>query len=427
MLMNSVIVFGDSLSDIGRKWTTKSGKTAIKTNQMFVSPNGRFSDCRNWTDFMVEAATGRSLVVNSASGTIALSKMHINLSEDSVFDCNNPFQYANYAEGGACGDTPASKSAFLGTFKGQVDWFEEDLKKTNLTLGNTLFIAWFGANDLYTAERKPEQMHLVAEAVANTQRNRLVRIAAKYQGTARFVFVNLARALTSVRYTRMLMEAETALNTALKIGRAVPTQARASNLWHAQQSLNAAANTGLTPSYLNANARALKSLQDKVALVKKLETGVMNYNTHLALKVTGNNDALAEIGNVISEETIARLVEGNFGLKDGAKGIRSAHVGSSGYDTSVKQHTTTIDEVHPTDQMYKVIWEEIYETLKRANLTFGNLVGTPMPSTLATLSGPSAAVRGKFNKALNQMTRPRAIDRQNFNAVMAQLKDSQAQ
>jgi hypothetical protein len=35
---------------------------ATSTNQMYVSSSGRFSDCRNWTDYMIEAATGKSLV-----------------------------------------------------------------------------------------------------------------------------------------------------------------------------------------------------------------------------------------------------------------------------------------------------------------------------------------------------------------------------
>ena len=123
MLMDTVLVFGDSLSDIGRKWKTKAGRMATSTNQMYVSSSGRFSDCRNWTDYMIEAATGKSLVVDSAAGTIALSKMHTSLSNESLLEGLNSFYFANYAEGGACGDKPASMGPFLGTFKGQVDWF----------------------------------------------------------------------------------------------------------------------------------------------------------------------------------------------------------------------------------------------------------------------------------------------------------------
>ena len=404
MLMNSVIVFGDSLSDIGRKWTTKSGKMARATNQMYVNPSGRFSDCRNWTDYMIEEATGQSLVVSSASGTIALSKMHITLSSESMFSCEHPFQYANYAEGGACGDTPASKGPFLGTFKGQVDWFEQDLRANpTLPLGNTLFFAWFGANDLYTAGRPAEQMHQVADEVAKTQRNRLAQIVGARGGRCRFIFVNLARALTSVRYTRQLAEAEAAVTRALNIGRATPTQARASNLWHAQQALNTAASRNVTSGYFSATGRAVKNLQEKVKLVKGFETGVMSYNAQLAIDAHQNGDHVAEVGNVLSEETISRLFEGNYGLMAGATGERATHVSSSGYSTSSNRPVTTIDEVHPTDQMYKLIWGKIYEEIQAQGTSFGKLSGSRSASTLETLSGPSSDVRGNFGSVLDQI------------------------
>jgi hypothetical protein len=140
--MDSVVVYGDSLSDIGKKWTTKSGRAARFANQMYVSPTGRFSECRNWTDFMFEAATHLTMIVNRASETIANSKNHISLSKLSIVLQGGPecFLYANYPEGGACGHTPASKSDFLGTFKDQVDAFENDCKASGLPLGHTLFI-----------------------------------------------------------------------------------------------------------------------------------------------------------------------------------------------------------------------------------------------------------------------------------------------
>lgn len=404
MLMDSVIVFGDSLSDIGRKWTTKAGKAALAFNEMYVSPSGRYSDCRNWTDFMIEEATGgQSLVANTAESTIALSKRHINLGMKSMLDCAHPFQYANYAEGGACGDTPASKAAFLGTLKEQIDWFEADLRTTELQLGNTLFFVWFGANDLYTAGRPPAQMHQVADAVANVQRNRLVEIVRARHGKCRFMFVNLARALTSVRYTKQLAEAETALTTALKIQRAAPTHGRASNLWHAQQALNTAAARNVTSGRFSASARAVKNLQEKVTLIKGFETGVMNYNTHLSLIARGNGDAVAEVGNIISEETLNRLFEGNYHLMAGAIAGRATQVSAAQYDTTAVRPITTIDEVHPTDQMYKIIWAEIYAELKRSNSSFGELTGAQVASTLATLAGPSAAVRGDYNSVMEQI------------------------
>ena len=81
MLMDTVLVFGDSLSDIGRKWKTKAGRMATSTNQMYVSSSGRFSDCRNWTDYMIEAATGKSLVVDSAAAILSNQVQQANLNE----------------------------------------------------------------------------------------------------------------------------------------------------------------------------------------------------------------------------------------------------------------------------------------------------------------------------------------------------------
>jgi phospholipase/lecithinase/hemolysin len=79
MRMDTVVVFGDSLSDIGKKWKTNSGKAALWAGEMYVSPTGRYSDCRNWTDFMVEAATGKTMIVGSAENTITISERFTSL------------------------------------------------------------------------------------------------------------------------------------------------------------------------------------------------------------------------------------------------------------------------------------------------------------------------------------------------------------
>jgi phospholipase/lecithinase/hemolysin len=406
MLMDTVVVFGDSLSDIGRKWTTKSGRMARAINEMYVSPNGRFSDCRNWADYMIETATGQAQVTSTADGTIALAQFHIKLSQDSGFTgLDHPFQYANYAEGGACGDTPASKAAFLSTFKDEVDWFEADLRASpRLALGNTLFIVWFGANDLYTAGRKSPEMAQVANAVAKTQRERLREIVRTRGGEARFVFVNLARALTSVRYTKQLEEAERALLQALNNERGpIVSGLRASGVWHAQQALAVAAARRHTADRFTTMGRAIRNLQEKVAMIKNFETGVMAYNTQLSLNATANGDIVAEVGNILSEETVARLIEGNYGLMAGAMSGRAAQVSSRDYAVQVRP-ITTIDEVHPTDAMYKLIWEEIYATLQRQGSTFGKLQGAQMvASSLAREAGPNASVRGNFGSVMGQI------------------------
>jgi hypothetical protein len=106
---------------------------------------------------------------------------------------------------------------------------------------------------------------------------------------------------------------------------------------------------------------------------------------------------------VLSEETIARLFEGNYGLMAGGMKERPGHVSSAGYSTSAVKPINTIDEVHPTDHVYRLIWGEIYEEVKRSGSTFGNLVGAREFSTLAQLSGPSNAVHSEFNTVLEQI------------------------
>lgn len=424
MHMDSVVVFGDSLSDIGRKWKTKSGRMATSINEMYVSPTGRFSDCRNWTDYMIEAATGEPMVKSTADATIAISKIYQSMNQDSRFAMGggaNGFNYANYAEGGACGDTPASKAAFLGTFKGQVDWFEEDIRQARTVLGNTLFFVWFGANDLYTAGRPASQMNIVADVVANTQRARLAEIVRANGGKCRFIFVNLARALTTVRYTRQLGDAEAALLNALGNGRPVPSQGagRASLLWQAQQALDIATARRITAGHFSSSARAVKNLQEKVNIIKEFEKGVMNYNSHLSTYAAQKGDAVAEVGNILSEETLSRLFDGNYGLMAGALAkATKTHTGALDHDAATRAGTsgagimtrhavTAKDEVHPTDQMYKLIWGEIREVIRSSGATFGNLEGMrqgkAFSADLMGLSGPNGAVRGQLGSVLDDI------------------------
>jgi len=50
------------------------------------------------------------------------------------------------------------------------------------------------------------------------------------------------------------------------------------------------------------------------------------------------------------------------------------HIGSEKYQRNfASAPLTTIDEAHPTDLLYMVMWHEIYRVLVEANYTFGNL------------------------------------------------------
>jgi hypothetical protein len=368
--MHTVVVFGDSLSDIGKKWTTKSGRMARATNQMYVSPTGRFSDCRNWTDFMFEAATGTTMVVDTAEATTALSARHTSLQKAGlVLDTSesgalNPecFRSANYAEGGACGDTPASKAAFLGTFKDQVDAFDTDCKTSDLPLGNTLCFIWFGANDLYTAGRSPQEMAFVAQEVAISQRRRLEAIVRRQNRNtlgkayaSRFIFVDLCRPLTSVRYSMRLKVAEDKVK-ALLGAKSVAAARPKRGVLQAHDTLQQAIGRGLKPGTSWGFANDVELLRAQVEETKALEQGVLLFNSTLTTIAHRNGDRVAEVGSCVSEDTLRKLVVGNYRLKSGAMGAAvTRHVSALSYGQSASaEHITTIDEVHPTDQIWAI-------------------------------------------------------------------------
>jgi len=205
MQFRNVVVFGDSLSDIGIMAKTGMGKFAKKIGQMTVNPTGRYSDCRNWTDHMYEAATGRSLVAGDVAATISASKQHQSYSAvskcDAGADSANWFRYANYAMGGACGGTPyaTSKRIALSTMKDEVTAFKKDFGKGINGKGERfLFIVWFGANDLYTAGLPPTQMGSVAIKIASKRRNEIAALVGPQY--AKFVFANLGMPLSAARY-----------------------------------------------------------------------------------------------------------------------------------------------------------------------------------------------------------------------------------
>lgn len=395
--IQNLIVFGDSLSDIGIKWKTKSGKLARKFNQMYVNPTGRFSDCRNWTDFMFEEATGLTMVVDSAADTIALSKRHTSWTPNSVVTIpsdNSRLLYVNYAEGGACGDRPAEKAPFLGTFKNQVNAFEAAGWANDLLPGGTLFIIWFGANDLYTANRKSSEMNLVAQQIAQTQRNRLRTLLPH----AKFLFVDMARPLTSVRYTRRVQQAETKLR-ATTAGMAMNQLGGRpkGRLWHAKDALVNAETHG-------ASAKKIRRMRKQVRIIENLERGVLLFNVTLARIARSNGDHVAELGSVITEDVVRQLVAGNYGLDAGAATTRAAYMSAEDSDARMESSPmTTIDQVHPSERVYRLIWQEIYAAIKKADCQFGDLTVDRTASVLSTLGGPSAQTKGRFDNVIGEL------------------------
>jgi len=340
--IRNVVVFGDSLSDIGIKWKTKMGKIAKATGQMTVNPTGRFSDCRNWADHMYEAATGQSLVKGSPQLTITGSKAKQSLKAGELcFGTTDDtwFRYANYAEGGACGGIPrgAVMKMALGQFKDQVKQFRKDYASTvnemrkrhglDITsepqYNRTLFLVWFGANDLYTAGAPAHAMPAVAEKVANKRRNELAAITGN--ASARFIFMNLATPAASVRYLKQLESGEISL-----------------------QELN------------------------------NLATGANAYNARLKQVALGNGDGYVDVASVVSPENTVKMIT-TLGLTEGAQapGTANVHVSSNVYDhqtsSGAARFLTTSDDAHPTDRLYLEAWKKIREMIELQGYSFGNV------------------------------------------------------
>ncbi len=345
--IRNVIVFGDSLSDIGVKVQSMTGKFAKKAGAMTTNPSGRFSDCRNWTDFMYEEAAGKSLMGSNVSDTKAASRLFQRLTPASLVAdptrANKNFRYANYAEGGACGGIPAwslSKPA-LGTFKDQVEKYSSDYQTLNQP-GLTLFLVWFGANDLYTAGCKPSAMAGVAEKVANKRRHELSRLIGA--ANARFIFMNLARPEASVRY---------------------------------QDELTNRLGTKKDRFYKFLGGGVEKELDD-------FRRGADLYNARLLNYASANGDVVVDIASVAHPDVIGSALR-ELGLLTGAQeeGTSNQHVPASVYDNpkllskyaGTKTHLTTSDKAHPTDKVYKLMWNEIKFSILQKQYTFGNLGG----------------------------------------------------
>jgi hypothetical protein len=349
--IRNVVVFGDSLSDIGVKWTTAMGRFAREIGEMTVNPSGRFSDCRNWTDFMYKEASGVELVTGGAKETIAASQIHLKLTKNSKWQNSSigaakTFLYANYAEGGACGGIPASTGMklALGQFKDQARKFQSDWEtlKAPDNAKLSLFLVWFGANDLYTAGCAPTAMGGVAEKVANKRRHEISRIVGARN--ARFIFMNLARPEAAVRYQEELAQQAGTFKDRFK------------------------------KRFLGGGIE--KQLDD-------FRRGADLYNERLLYFAAQNGDAVVDIASVVNPEVVNSSLKA-LGLIGGAqkavKEKRRTHIPGEVYDNPVlakkfigKTNVTTSDKAHPTDRVYKLFWDRIKFTILLKQYAFGLL------------------------------------------------------
>jgi phospholipase/lecithinase/hemolysin len=136
------------------------GKVARGLSLMRTNEVGRFSDRKNWTDFLWEWSGGQTMIWRDKTTSNTLTSYHRQLkSATHGSPSDNPFIYVNYAEGGAMGASDRGKTG-LGTFVQQKDKF---LSEVSTGSESTLYIVWFGLNDLVTNKRNKEDMKAVVE------------------------------------------------------------------------------------------------------------------------------------------------------------------------------------------------------------------------------------------------------------------------
>jgi len=141
-------------------------------------------------------------------------------------------------------------------------------------------------------------------------------------------------------------------------------------------------------------AEQLKELTKQMKDIENLEVGVLTYNSCLAEATGRNGDTLVKIGSCLTEDTVRALVRGRYRLKKGAAPDKAEFISAHDYDLLGRSegravNITTIDEVHPSDELYRLIWLEIRQGIIAAGCAFGNLgnvVPTPVLSTLASSS-----------------------------------------
>ncbi|MET7680546.1 hypothetical protein [Streptomyces sp. NPDC005423] len=185
--IKNVVILGDSMSDIGNKWLWPSGELGRLFGAMRVNETGRFSDGKNWTDFLVEWATGETLMWGNRDLTIRKSTDYRTLTRNSVLGIESldqplaaksrmtveeflqqnsakqsappskELKYVNYSMGGCIVTTDwtwAPKFGALTYLRGQVeDYVAQRRALGGSFAGPTLHVIWIGLNDFVTAAR----------------------------------------------------------------------------------------------------------------------------------------------------------------------------------------------------------------------------------------------------------------------------------
>lgn len=216
-MIDRIAIFGDSMSDLGRKKDTGSGILARFLHLMRVNEVGRYSDSKNWADYLWEWSGGTSFIDNQDKKTTdILTKNHFSLDNSTHGSVDGKFSFVNYAVGGAIIGESEKISGKMGLtlLDKQKKEYLKQFAKEDVHPERTLHIIWAGLNDTVTDEKKPEQMEQLAAKIREfTDDTR--KVVEKDGRQAYFMIVNNPDPKEAVRYVNqqdrpLLLEAQKA-------------------------------------------------------------------------------------------------------------------------------------------------------------------------------------------------------------------------
>jgi len=401
MPVNHVIVFGDSLSDIGRKWDQNMGGIAARmsdpdvrgTQMLSVNATGRFSDSKNWTDYMFEESSGKSLISASCEESKKASKEHHRLSSRWISPTGGPpFRYANYAVGGAVGWEEKSFKKWVGLtrFSDQVDEFEKDFATLSLESGvphRFLFIVMFGANDIYTDEKASNRSTEIGNGIKNQCIRAATIVSRRLRMPSEFIVAGVGLPAQSFFYNAQEADKRLSVEKARKyLQRLHSWNLRAGHdaLWTATLALD----------------KATKSLRDWQDKCTKLHDQVVTLNQYLSNACHANmywrffplSEALTFVETNASALGINHKAAQTLAQYEL---ISHKRQGNHFYDPddprlemSTGHHALfTADQKHPTSRGYQFLWTRMQELLEKEGLTFGILAGTQARQAVSSFFG----------------------------------------
>ncbi len=180
--ISRIVILGDSISDIGNMHDRSVGRFAT------INKHGRFSDGRNWVDFLWEHVSSTTMFrTDEPAETCRRSREHLRLSAGS--SSSSRLELVNYSEGGAVGMSgSANVAGTMNRFKEQkvlshledlIAKYVSDLQDPSVSgrvpAAEVLHIVWIGINDLITIKREPGEMAEVARTIVKQTRALLSR------------------------------------------------------------------------------------------------------------------------------------------------------------------------------------------------------------------------------------------------------------